>query len=334
MDVLAVRLAGQGLARRSGENPLRLWAIQDSPPGTAVAAVLARAEDASSLDDAIAFYNPRTATAVLPRTEAAAFGTALLPEGDDELKAMLGTAVPGREHGFEEPVEVAVAAISDALDGVTLSRDDLHEQLRRRLPDELLPWCEGCQSHHARRGLLVMASLRGRLCIVGRAGRQPSFARTDQHAGWDPPADAPVQLVRRYLAAYGPSTPAHFAEWAGIGRSHAKRLWALVDDWAPPENPPRAEGVRLLATSDPLLLARDRENVVPDPAMRKKVWTAAGGAGVVLVDGEATATWRARKQGSKLQVTLDGKAPRQAVTAEAERLAPHRGCASVEIAGA
>jgi hypothetical protein len=332
MDVLAARVAAQGLAKRSGEDPLRLWAIQDSPPGTAVAAVLARAEDASSLDDSIALYNPRTATAVLPRAEAAAFGTALLPETDDELRAMLGTAVPEREHGFAKPVEVAVEAISDALDGVTLSRDDLHEQLRQRLPKELLPWCEGCQSHHARRGLLVMASLRGRLCIAGRAGRQPAFARTDQRVGWDPPADAAAQLVRRYLTGYGPSTPAHFAEWAGIGKSHAKRLWALADHWTPPPDPPQAEGVRLLATGDPLLLSRDRETVVPDPAMRKKIWTAVGGAGVVLVDGEATATWRARKQGKRLELTVEGKVPRAMLKAEAERLAPHRGCASVVIA--
>jgi hypothetical protein len=329
MDVLAVRVAAQGLARRSGDDPLRLWAIQDSPPGAAVAAVLARAEDASALDDAIALYNPRTATAILPRTEAAAFGTALLPEGDDELKAMLGTALPGREAGFAEPVELAVAAISEALDGVTLSRDDLHEALRHRLPKELLPWCEGCRSHHARRGLLVMASLRGRLCIAGRAGRQPAFARTDQHAGWDPPADAPAQLVRRYLSAYGPSSPAHFAEWVGIGKSQAKRLW--IDEWDPPADPPSAEGVRLLATSDPLLLSRDRETVVPDPALRKRIWTAVGGAGVVLVDGEVSALWRARKQGKRLEVTVEGKAPRRALRSEAERLAPHRGCTAVEV---
>jgi hypothetical protein len=326
VDVLAVRVAAQGLARRSTDDPLRLWAIQDSPPGTAVTAVLARAEDASSLDDAVALYNPRTATVILPRGEAAAFGTALLPEGDEELQALLGNAVP---EGHLDQVEGAVAAISDALDGRTLSRDDLHEELRKRLPKELLPWCERCQSHHARRGLLVLASLRGRLCIVGRAGRQPAFARTDQHASWDPPPDARAQLVRRYLAAYGPSTPAHFAEWAGIGKAHAKRLW--VDDWEPPAVPPPAEGVRLLATSDPLLLSRDRETVVPDPAMRKKVWTAAGGAGVVLVDGRPAALWRARKQGKRLEVTVEGKAPRRELQAEAERLAPHRGCSAVEI---
>ena len=89
--------------------------------------------------------------------------------------------------------------------------------------------------------------------------------------------------------------------------------------------------MRLLATSDPLLLSRDRETVVPDPAMRKKVWTAVGGAGVVLVDGKPTALWRARKQGKRLEVTVEGNAPREAVEAEAERLAPHRGCATVSV---
>ena len=222
--------------------------------------MLARAEDAASLDDAVALYNARTATAILPADEAAAFGTALLPRGDDELKAMVGTAVPERDAGFEAPVELAVAAISDALDGVTLSRDDLHEQLRRRLPDELLPWCAGCQSHHARRGLLVMASLRGRLCIAGRAGRQPAFARTDQHAGWEPARGRrgaswsaatcrPTGRRRRPTSPSGPGS-------ASRTRAACGRSWTTGS-----RRPTRrqAEGVRLLATGDPLLLGRDRE---------------------------------------------------------------------------
>ena len=165
------------------------------------------------------------------------------------------------------------------------------------------------------------------MCLAGRVGRQPAFARTDQLVGWDPPKTN--DLVRRYKRQYGTSTHTHFAEWAGIGKSHAKRLW--VDDSGPPADLPPAEGVRLLATSDPLLLSRDRETVVPDPAMRKKIWTAVGGAGVVLVDGEVRALWRARKQGKRLEVTVEGRAPRRALRSEAERLAPHRGCSAVEV---
>ena len=239
--------------------------MQDSPPGSAAAA-LSRAprscppagwtaRSRSTTRARRPRSSPPTSRGVRHRVSA---GERRRTEGDDRD----GGARARR--GFAEPVELAVAAISDALDGRTLSRDDLHEQLRRRLPKELLPWCEGCKSHHARRGLLVMAGLHGRLCIAGRAGRQPVFGRTDQLVGWDPPAaGAGAELVRRYLRGYGPSSPAHFAEWAGIGKAHARRLW--VDDWTPPADPPAAEGVRLLATGDPLLLSRDRETVVPDP---------------------------------------------------------------------
>ena len=249
-----------------------------------------------------------------------------------------------------------MAAIAEALDGTVRSRDDLHEELRRRLPAELLPWCPGCKSHHARRGLLVMASLRGRLCMAGRAGRQPAFARTDQWIGWEAPdpAEAGAGLVRRYLAAYGPSTPAHLAPWAGVAPAVARSLWGLVagelaevrveggrawllaQDLPRLADPPPAPGVRLLASGDPLLLGRDREALLPDPDLRARVWRAIGGAGLVLVDGVPAALWSARKAGRTLRATVEpvGRPPRAAVAAAFERLAPHRGCAgaAVEIA--
>ena len=316
---------------------LRSWAVQDSPPGAAIAAIVARCPDVPVgwLDGApvVALYNPRTATAVVPADEVAAYGTAFLPPDDAALKAIVDSALPTVSEGFAEPVQLAVAAIADALDGVERSRDDLHEALRQRLPGELLPWCEGCQSHHARRALLVMAALNGRLCISGRAGRQPAFSRTDQLVGWEPPERtvAAAELVRRYRATYGPSSPAHFADWAGLGKAHARELWALDDSAPAPERP---DGVRLLAPGDPILLGRDRETLLPDPAARKKVWAALGGMGIVLDDGEPVALWRGRKKGRKLDVSVEAlgrRVPRRAIETEAERLAPHRGCTSVAV---
>jgi len=249
----------------------------------------------------------------------------------------------------------AVDAVADALDGRTLSRDDLHAELRARLPAGLLPWCEGCGSHHARRGLLVMACLRGRLCLAGRAGRQPRFARTDQWTGWNAPprTDAGADLVRRYLRAYGPSTPAQLAQWAGLAPRHARELWDLIarelapvtvdpgsrawllaDDLPALQDPPEATGVRLLAPGDPLLLGRDRERLAPDRAVRARLWRAIGAPGLVLADGRPVALWRARKQGRRLAIAIEpfaGPVPREGVEAEAERLAPHRGCASAAV---
>jgi hypothetical protein len=369
-QVRAFRLAGQGLGAGPGAggaapaDTLRGWAIQDSPPGAATAAALARTPevpvgwlDAALYDErsVVALYNARTATAIVAAEEVAAFGAALAPADEAGLRAIVASALPEhRPGGYTEPVALAVEAIADALDGAALSRDDLHEQLRRRLPQDLLPWCKGCQSRHARRGLLVMASLRGRLCLAGRAGRQPVFARTDQWTAWDPPAreEAAAQLVRRYLTAYGPSTPKHFAEWAGLAPAHARELWALVEGeleevaiqdagvaWLLREDagkladPVRAAGVLLLGPGDPLLLGRDRETLVPDPARRKKLWTAINAPGVVIVEGDVAALWRACKQGKQLAVTVEAFAPvdRDAVQAAVDRLAPHRGATGAAV---
>lgn len=364
-QVLSFRLARQHLAApaRDLAEVLGSWAVQDSPPGAAAAAVAARvpgmrpgAVDAALAErSAVVLYNTRTATAVVPAAEAAAYGTAQLPADDAGLRAILLHAVPDRREDLAAPVALAVDAIADALDGRELSRDDLHAELRARLPAELLPWCAGCRSHHARRGLLVMASLRGRLCVAGRAGRQPRFARTDQWTGWEPPprAEAGAQLVRRYLAAYGPSTPAGLAAWAGLAPTHAQELWALVAreleavtidgrsrawllaaDVPALADPPIARGVRLLAAGDPLLLGRDRERLVADRSIAAQLWRATGSPGLVLADGRPAALWRARKAGRRLAVVVEGLGgpiPREEVEAEAARLAPHRGCASAEV---
>jgi len=183
----------------------------------------------------------------------------------------------------------------------------------------MLPWCDGCQSHHARRHVLVTAGLHGKLCLAGRAGRQPVFARTDQLVDWRPPEQN--ELVAHYKAQYGTSTHTHFGEWAGIDKAHAKALW--TDDEAEPE---RLEGVRVLAPGDPMLLTRDRERLVPDPTWRKQLWSAIPTTGLVMNDGEPVAVWKARRLGRKLEVTITaGDAPLDAF----ENLAEHRGCTSV-----
>jgi hypothetical protein len=315
---------------------LRTWAVQDSPPGAAISAIVARTDvEPGALDRAIyeertavALYNARSATAVVPADEAAAYAAAQLPDGDEQMSLLVKNAVPEQDEGYAEPVALAVDAISVALDGRSLSRDDLHEALRGMLPKALLPWCEGCRSHHARRGLLIMAGLHGRLCISGRAGRQPEFARTDQLIGWKPAErdKAGAELVARYRRLYGESSHAHFAEWSGLARPHAKALWLLSDE---PGGAEPLDGIRLLAPGDPQLQRRDREALVSDAGWRKRVWTAAGGAGIVTQDGEAVALWRARKKGKTLNVTLEGADVD--VQAQADRLAPHRGCTKAVV---
>lgn len=364
-QILARRLAAQSVVHRPRGAAAALdgWALQDSPPGAAATAVLARSTAVVSptwLDDAIAdrsviaLYNARTATSVVPAAGAAGFGTALLPTDPAGLKAVLGNAVPKATDDLEATAQLAVDAVGDALDGRELSRDDLHQSLRERLPDELLPWCEGCRSHHARRGLLVVASLSGRLCVSGRAGRQPVFARTDQWATWKPaaPATARAQLVRRYLHWFGPTTVEHLAAWAGLAKPHAASLWATTqsdlvavdasgttawlhaDDEAAlrDADPAAVAGVRLIGPGDPLLQAKDRAVLVDDPAVQKRLWTAIPTTGLVLDGTTAVATWKAKKAGKRLAVTATALGRRKPDLAdEAERLAETRGCTSASV---
>ena len=340
-QILAYRLHAQGVATRdrTPEQVAASFALQDSPPQAALTALNARSPEAARLPamletrELVAIPNPRTAIAILPASDVATYLHALEPPDERALKAVLLNAAPG---DFEAARDHAVRAVGQALDGRVLSRDALHEELRGLLPPELLPWCPGCQSHHARRGVLSVAALEGRLCIAGREGRQNTFARTDQWIALGAPDDARAEFVRRYLHHLGPSKPADLAAWAGIAPSHARELWKTVE----PElvqvgkafmlaedadvEPEPARGVRLIGPGDPLLTARDRENLVPKER-HKELFRPLGSPGLVLSDGRPAGLWRARKQGRKLRIETEWFGDPVDVRDEAERLAALRG---------
>jgi hypothetical protein len=192
--------------------------------------------------------------------------------------------------------------------------------------------------------------IRGVLAIVGREGRSAVFG---------PPPEAPsvkdpgAELARRFMQTYAPARPKLLADWAGLASSHAKALWeragelvpvdldgaaawALAEDERALVDATEIRGVRLLANRDPLNAARDRELLVPEPDLRKRIWTALGGPGTVLVDGEVAALWRPAKKGRKLLVTVEPLTRLAAraeddLAAEAKRIAPFRGAETGEV---
>lgn len=122
-----------------------------------------------------------------------------------------------------------------------------------------------------------------------------------------------LDLARRYLHVFAPSTPSHFATWAGIDRQDAADTWvALRDDLldvqvnnsarqvsaenhrgASDEEDKIPKTTRLLPPGDTYLLARDREIVVPDKQNRPHLWPQGNvPPGGLLVDGELAGTWR------------------------------------------
>ena len=241
-------------------------------------------------------------------------------------------------------------AVYESLRDGPRPREDFHQALRERLPHELLWWCKGCGSHHVHPSLWRATGIRGVLAIVGRDGRSPVFGLPPKAPKV---ADPGAELARRFLRAYGPARPKLLAEWAGLATSHANALWeragpfvrvdlegrkawALAEDEAALSASARAGGVRLLPNLDPLNAGRDRELLVPDPAVRKRIWTSLGGPGTVLVSGEVAGLWRPAKKGKKLVVTVEPLgdlvgAAKDQLAAEAERIAPFRGADAGEL---
>ena len=135
------------------------------------------------------------------------------------------------------------------------------------------------------------------------------------------PGEARLELARRYLHVFGPTTAAAFGEWAGIQPARARSAFEALtptlapvrtpvgDAWIMADDEPLlrapgnlATGARLLPSGDAytLLQGADRALLVPDVDRRATLWTARVWPGGILVGGELVGTW----QRSDASVTL------------------------------
>jgi hypothetical protein len=384
-QVLAFRLDGHNLAIRlpPGFLPRAAGAcgIQNTPPGSAALSLHARVDGLTPADVDEALEADRTllqtfslrgATYVFPTADAAVFTRGVLPEDEASIRFFILGAIPAFDKvGISaiDAIRLTSEALYELLDGRAPVKRELAPELadktsERLSPEQLAAWkspswyAEGQQLGEAIvRFCLYVIALEGAFCFATRHN-MATYIRTDQWLGAPlPPADpskARAELVRRYLSCYGPSTAAHFAEWAGIAPAQADAMWRLVegelaavdfegrDTWllkrdisrfTSPQSP---EGVRFLPPHDPYLLLRDRATLIPDKALHRLVWRSAGNPGIVLVEGKPAATWRPVKKGKRLLLTVEplGRAPRgfgEAIVAEAEALAQYRGCTAVGL---
>jgi Winged helix DNA-binding domain len=156
------------------------------------------------------------------------------------------------------------------------------------------------------------------------------------------PRDARLELARRYLHVFGPTTPESFAEWAGIGARYGSAAFDVLGSSLTPVSTPIGESwilsrdeptfrvtdrpeapARLLPSGDSyfLLQAKDRELLVTDAGHRRGLWTPRVWPGGLLVDGELVGTWRRAKGTVTIQTWRRlSRAARDAVEAEAESL--------------
>jgi hypothetical protein len=148
------------------------------------------------------------------------------------------------------------------------------------------------------------------------------------------PAEPPVEeIVRRYLAAYGPATVQDITAWSGLAgvRAVVERMWLrrLEDERGrelldvpdgPLPDPDTPAPPRLLPEFDNLLLShKDRTRVVPEalrPAVRDSL-----GKPMFLVDGFVRGTWRIADGRLALEPFVPlARADERALAAEGERL--------------
>jgi hypothetical protein len=313
-QILAFRRTVGALDERLPPGPDSLrraaWAgLQDSMPRAALLSIHARVEGTqpSTWEDPslVQLWGPRWSVYVIPKRDHAVFSLGRLP---DDAR--------GRR-----VAEEMAASLQSFLNG-------------RKLPDR-----EAGAALGVGNGIRYAAPT-GTVVIRWEGARAPTIwtvprPRVD-------PADARVELARRYLHVFGPATAVSFAQWAGIGpaagraafesltrsltpvRTPIGDAWILAGDEATfRADPPPAAAARLLPSGDTyfLLQGADREVLVPDATQRLALWTSRVWPGALLVNGEVVGTWRRANADLSVEAWRRlSKAERGAVETEAAAL--------------
>lgn len=285
------------------------WAgLQDSAPRAALLSIHARVAGTSSNSwedpSLVQLWGPRFSDYVVARKDLPVFTLGRLPE-----------QAPGRQRAYD-----------------TASR--LHSFLGgRRMPFGKAGHAMGVQPNSLR-----YAAPTGTVLLRWDGARQPVIWTAP--APDMEPAQARLELARRYLHIFGPATAVSFARWAGIRPPEARaafealaakaltpvrtpvgEAWILASDEAAFGEPRRpAAPARLLPSGDAyyLLWGADRELLVPDATERAALWTTRVWPGALLVGGNIAGVWR-RSAG---QVSIEAwrrfsRAEREAVEVEA-----------------
>ncbi len=314
-QILAFRRRVGALDERlpPGEASLRraAWAVlQDSMPRAALLSLHARvaavAPSVSEDPSLVQLWGPRYSVFVVAACDRAVFSLGRLPED-----------ARGRQRA-----------------------EGLASRLQAVLGGRRMACGEAGRALNVHPNSLRYAAATGTVLIRWDGARQPAVwtvppPEVDAH-------EACLELARRYLHIYGPTTPEAFARWAGVPLRHAAAVFealggslapvrtAVGDAWILAEDEAAcraAEGpaapARLLPSGDSFLLLQgaDRALVVPDAERRRALWTPRVWPGGLLVGGEVAGTWRRADAAMTVQPWRRlSRAERDAVAAEAQSL--------------
>jgi len=214
------------------------------------------------------------------------------------------------------------------------------DRLEASLDGRAMDYGEAGRAIGERPNMLRYAAATGRVLIRWDGARKPTV-RVVPAPRLDP-WEARLELARRHLHVFGPTTPHAFARWAGIRPAGAAAAWrVLTPDLTPVRTVAGAAWIlsrdeasfgggagptaaaRLLPSGDAyfLLQGPDRDLLVPDRDQRRALWTPRVWPGAVVVGGEIVGTWRRADTSLSLQPWRRlSPAERAAVEAEAVAL--------------
>ncbi|HEY6201761.1 MAG TPA: crosslink repair DNA glycosylase YcaQ family protein [Candidatus Limnocylindria bacterium] len=256
-QILAFRRHTGALDERlpRGRRSLRraAWAgLQDSMPRAALLSIHARVERTkpSTWEDSslVQIWGPRYHAYVIPTRDLAVFSLGRLPDEGGALRVA----------------------------------EDLAARLHRHLRGTRIAYGDAGTALGGHPNRLTYAAPTGTVLIRWDGARRP-IVWTVPRPKVDP-RDARLELARRYLHIFGPTT-----------RTPISDSWILTSDeptLRAAARPPAS--ARLLPSGDTyyLLQGRDRQLLVPRTSSRRALWTPRVWPGAVLVEGEIAGTWR------------------------------------------
>jgi hypothetical protein len=227
-------------------------------------------------------------------------------------------------------------AILDALEAGPLTRKELASGVCGLLGTQATKWIE-----HSWGGVVKCTAFEGHVCFGPTLGNETTYVRVDKwlrDSSQDssnpaririPQNEASMELIRRYLRAYGPADMRDYCAWSGLRAREAKgpwqalrgelvpvnvdgrNLWLLSEDVdALKATKTEPNIVRLLPNFDSYLLAHRNKDHIVYRDYYKQIYRSAGWiAPVILANGEAIGTWSCRRKRNRIQIELTSFKP-------------------------
>lgn len=239
-------------------------------------------------------------------------------------------------------VESLIRTVMDALTDGPRTQQELIACAKKHAGKRMGVWLDHAWS------AVRPAVVDGLICYGPPRGAEATFVRVDRWLTKQKAVDtldARAELLRRFLAAFGPATSHDFAKWSGLKTTEAKVVLDAIADEAVEVSIAGASGwllrrdlqalagsrldpdaVHLLPAFDSLLLAHATKDHLVEPRFYKRIYRAQGWISpTILQGGRAVGVWFHKVAGKRvaLDVQLFGRASpalRDAVEREADAL--------------